>query len=168
MPNRTCTLPDCDSRHYGHGYCDRHYRRWKRHGDPLGFAWGDVEARIRAKTVVEDGCWVYTGQPSKRYPEVRIDGVRTGIHRWSYETHHGPIPDGHDVDHLCRVTRCWNPQHLRTLPAADNTADNRPANRFRRQTSCVNGHPFDEVNTYWYRGRRMCRTCRRDRKRRTG
>jgi 5-methylcytosine-specific restriction endonuclease McrA len=26
---------------------------------------------------------------------------------------------------------------------------------------CVNGHEYDEENTYWYRGYRQCRTCRR-------
>ena len=166
MPQRTCTIDECDSRHYGHGYCDRHYRRWRRHGDPHAGTWHDAEARIRAQTVERDGCWHYTGQPSARYPEVRIDGVRHGIHRWSYETHHGPIPDGHHVDHQCRNTHCWNPAHLRTLDAWGNSADNLRANGFAAQTHCVNGHEFDDANTYRPPrdpNRRMCRTCRASR-----
>jgi len=31
-------------------------------------------------------------------------------------------------------------------------------------THCVNNHPFDERNTRIYRGRRICKTCRRLRK----
>jgi hypothetical protein len=30
-----------------------------------------------------------------------------------------------------------------------------------QQTHCKNGHPFDEYNTRIYRGRRVCRACRR-------
>ena len=43
----------------------------------------------------------------------------------------------------------------------------RSANGFAAQTHCVNGHPYDDVNTYRPPGdpnRRMCRTCRADRK----
>jgi hypothetical protein len=28
-----------------------------------------------------------------------------------------------------------------------------------RTDHCKNGHPFDEANTRYYRGRRNCRTC---------
>ena len=33
---RTCTLEGCSKRHEAHGWCDMHYARWKRTGDPLG------------------------------------------------------------------------------------------------------------------------------------
>lgn len=167
VAKRTCSVPGCDSRHYGRGWCQKHWARWRDHGDPNGSVWGDVEARIRAKTVESDDCWLYTGQPSARYPETRIDGRRIGIHRWSYTHHHGPIPDGHHVDHQCRNTHCWNPAHLRTLTALDNSADNIRANRFCAQTHCVNGHLLDEANVYRppsQPSRRMCRTCRAERK----
>lgn len=31
---RRCELEDCDKHHYGHGYCEMHYKRWVAHGDP--------------------------------------------------------------------------------------------------------------------------------------
>jgi HNH endonuclease len=34
MANRTCSIEGCDGKHYGQGYCQRHYWRSKRHGDP--------------------------------------------------------------------------------------------------------------------------------------
>lgn len=37
MNNRKCTVDGCDnSDGIRHGYCNKHYRRWRRHGDPLG------------------------------------------------------------------------------------------------------------------------------------
>ena len=36
-PKPTCSLPGCDSPHKGHGYCEKHYQRWKKWGTPLGF-----------------------------------------------------------------------------------------------------------------------------------
>lgn len=34
MPDRTCTVDGCDRKAYGHGWCEMHYKRWLRHGDP--------------------------------------------------------------------------------------------------------------------------------------
>lgn len=31
----TCSVPDCQFPHFGHGWCKSHYLRWKRWGDPL-------------------------------------------------------------------------------------------------------------------------------------
>ncbi len=31
----------------------------------------------------------------------------------------------------------------------------------RSDTHCRRGHPFDEDNTYWWRGKKHCRTCRK-------
>lgn len=169
MAHGTCSIEGCDTNGtLRRGWCDRHYARWRRHRDPQSTAVDrDVERRIRSATVDHGGCWVYTGQPSARYPETRIDGRRVGIHRWSYENHHGPIPDGYDVHHLCRVPRCWNPKHLQAIPAAENHRDNVRANAFASQGSCINGHELTPANVYRPPGqptRRMCRTCRRLRK----
>lgn len=171
MAHGTCSIEGCDTEDdLRRGWCNRHYARWRTHGDPTVTVLDpSPEARIRAQTAVQDdGCWVYTGQPSTRYPEVRIDGVRHGIHRWSYERHHGPIPDGHHVDHMCRHTHCWNPDHLRTLTALDNARDNVRANAHAAKSHCVNGHRLDGDNVYRppsQPSRRMCRQCRYDQKR---
>lgn len=36
MPNRTCSIDDCDSPVIARGWCNKHYCRWRVHGDPLG------------------------------------------------------------------------------------------------------------------------------------
>lgn len=53
------------------------------------------------------------------------DGTRkVYAHRWSYEHHVGPIPAGHEVDHVaawgCTSKLCVNPAHLEPVLHAEN------------------------------------------------
>lgn len=50
------------------------------------------------------GCWVYTANANSKR--------RTYFHRVAYELACGPVPNGLELDHLCRVPRCINPEHL--------------------------------------------------------
>ncbi len=33
--NKKCSIEDCEHKHYGRGWCRMHWKRWRRHGDPL-------------------------------------------------------------------------------------------------------------------------------------
>ena len=44
-----------------------------------------------------------------------------GAHRWSYQHHIGPVPEGLVLDHLCRVRHCVNPDHLEPVTSRENT-----------------------------------------------
>lgn len=35
MPNRTCSVKDCDKPHSARGWCRPHYQRWRKYGDVL-------------------------------------------------------------------------------------------------------------------------------------
>lgn len=41
-------------------------------------------------------------------------------HRYMYEQHKGPIPQGYQIDHLCRSHSCVNPEHLEAVTQAEN------------------------------------------------
>lgn len=58
-------------------------------------------------------CWVWTAATTEGYGRFHLTG-RTLVlaHRFSYETTVGPVPDGLDLDHVCRRRICINPAHL--------------------------------------------------------
>lgn len=41
-------------------------------------------------------------------------------YRVYYEKFKGPVPDGKQLDHLCRNPRCVNPEHLEPVTGAEN------------------------------------------------
>lgn len=53
MSRRTCVIAECDLPHYGHGWCQGHYERWRRHGDP---DLGRPLQRAQSGLCVVDGC----------------------------------------------------------------------------------------------------------------
>jgi hypothetical protein len=75
------------------------------------------EEMFWAKVNKTETCWLWTASTcgrNRRYGKFGIGYPRTMLaHRWSWETANGPIPAGMQVDHICRVTLCVNPSHLR-------------------------------------------------------
>lgn len=63
-------------------------------------------------TIVASGCWEWKYPLSNGYGVVRHHGKMRGAHRVVYELHRGEIPKGMYLDHLCRNSRCVNPDHL--------------------------------------------------------
>lgn len=115
-------------------------------------------------------CWEWTGVLSDNgYSRFYMNGSMHYGHRVSFEHFTGPIPDGLEIDHLCRNRKCVNPDHLDAVTRRVNLLRS-PIFRGNVQanaTHCPSGHPYDEENTYRIPGRshRLCRTCRRDRNR---
>ncbi len=75
----------------------------------------------------EADCWVWTGAGHARsghgmfgYNALGRNHTRY-VHRWVYEYLVEPIADGKVIDHLCRNTRCCNPQHLEVVTPVVNT-----------------------------------------------
>jgi hypothetical protein len=108
------------------------------------------------------GCWEWTGAPNPNgYGYATAGSKRPLAHRLVYELLVGPIPDGLQLDHLCRNRLCVNPDHLEPVTAHVNLHRGYGRTRFRsEQTVCVRGHDFTPENTYINsRGNRTCRTC---------
>ena len=72
--------------------------------------------RVDPKT----GCWVWQ-RSGGRYGRLMVDGVGVQAHRHFFEQAKGPIPDGLQLDHLCRNTFCVNPEHLEPVSGAENS-----------------------------------------------
>lgn len=123
--------------------------------------------RLYARVVAdpETGCLLWQGyiKPSG-YGMLRAAERPYLVHRVAWELENGPIPDGLTIDHVyergCRHKNCVNPAHLEAVTGTENRR------RFAALiTHCPQQHPYDEANTYLYRGSRYCRTCLRDRNR---
>lgn len=121
--------------------------------------------RLKAYSMQDkSGCWIWQRHVnSGGYGTVSYLGRKMLAHRASYEEFVGPIPDGLTLDHLCRNTRCVNPEHLEPVTNRENIlrGDGLSARR-ARVTVCPKGHPYDDKNTYRTPdGRRNCRACNR-------
>jgi hypothetical protein len=69
----------------------------------------------------ENGCWIWQKQTiGKGYGRKWVDGRGVLAHRWYYEQANEPIPEGLQIDHLCRVKRCVNPAHLEVVTNTEN------------------------------------------------
>lgn len=125
---------------------------------------GPVPDRIESRLDRTGGCWLWTGKCDRGgYGRIWTAGRHRRVHRVAYEAWVGPIPEGLEIDHLCRVRNCVNPAHLEPVTQAENVR--RQARS--QKTECVNGHPYTPENTYLRpgkgHGRRDCRTCIRER-----
>jgi hypothetical protein len=111
-------------------------------------------------------CWEWTGGllttgygqfGTRKYPP------RTRLaHRVAYELVNGDIPQGLDLDHLCRNRACVNPAHLEPVTRRVNLIrGNGTVGLNARKMHCKRGHPFDADNTYFNPPTiRQCKTCR--------
>jgi len=160
----TCVIDGCDKpvypRSYRKKWCVTHYRRWAAHGDPLTILNGrgtPLIERFRKRIILApEGCWQWIGPISPggygAFSIAHKSGRRIA-HRWSYEYHKGPIPEGLTIDHLCRNRACVNPDHLEAVTIQENLA--RAAGR---RSTCKRGHP---IPAYEPGVRRACRQCQR-------
>lgn len=166
-----CSVVNCDKRAVARGWCDNHWHRWKRNGDPLtpakkGRPAEAPEPRFWAKVTKTETCWLWTGSSTKAgYGQFTVNRKTIMAHRYSYELVNGPIPEGLHMDHLCKVTSCVNPAHLEAVTPYVNLmrADN-PSAINKRRTKCKNGHPLSGDNLAIRKnGNRKCIACEKAR-----
>ncbi len=131
--------------------------------DPLAFA------RFRSKVAPAGptGCWQWTAARGRDgYGRFRLGHRMVLAHRFAFEAIRGPIPDGLELDHLCRDRGCVNPEHLEPVTGKVNTlrgvafsAEN------ARKTHCARGHELGGENVRPGGSSRRCLTCDRDKSR---
>lgn len=117
------------------------------------------DERFFEKVYMTSECWPWLGNCTHD-GYGRLGGVLA--HRISYERFVGAIPDGFEIDHLCRNRACVRPDHLELVTHRENMI-----RRAQLVTHCPRGHEYTPENTYFQRiaGGRVCRQCDRDRKR---
>ncbi len=129
--------------------------------------------RFAAKTKPEGDCIVWTaslteGGYGQFFPG---DGKRWRAHRWAWVQENGTIPEGFELDHLCRNRKCVRIDHLEVVTRRENQRrGDSPTGRNARKEACPAGHAYDSENTYRYTSgtgskHRQCKTCNRERAR---
>lgn len=116
--------------------------------------------RLMARTVRKGNCWEWARVSSPDgYGRFRFRGAQWLAHRASYALHVGPIPEGLDLDHLCRNRRCVNPSHLEPVTRSENLHRSPLMDRNSKKTHCPAGHEYTQENTRRSGPRRHCRAC---------
>lgn len=79
--------------------------------------------RIFAKVEPTGFCWLWVGGINNYgYGQTSYNGVNQSAHRAVYQILIGPIPEGLQLDHLCHIRDCVNPDHLEPVTKRENAA----------------------------------------------
>jgi hypothetical protein len=169
-----CVVEGCERPHKTRGWCGTHYERWRRNGDPYVNLWTGrtLAERFWPKVNKTETCWLWTAAKNHLgygHIQTEVVGQRDMAHRVAWKLLVGPIPDGLELDHLCRTPSCVNPAHLEPVTHKENMrrAPWSAVDFQRAKTHCPQGHEYTPENTYSRPSRlheRACITCRRNRR----
>lgn len=157
-----CSVVGCRYDARTRGWCNKHYGRWLRHGDPefVKQIRGDHVSRWWSKVQQSQACWLWLGTILDSGYGSFWNGEReVGAHVYGYELIVGSIPDDAELDHVCRNRACVKPTHLEPVSHALNVQRS-------IKNLCRKGHPLVPGNVYRMpkSGARLCITCNPNRR----
>lgn len=160
----------------GRKYKREWYRRQRiaSHGSVAVREYGKTDQeRFASYTCYTGDCVVWTGGADKRgYGRFVVDGGNMLSHRYAYQQKYGSIPDGLELDHICRNPPCVNAGHLEAVTHQVNVQRGMAGkhlpqlsrDRASRITHCPKGHEYNESNaSQRSNGARQCLVCGRER-----
>jgi hypothetical protein len=114
--------------------------------------------RFLARVNKTDTCWLWLlSLDGHGYGQFSIGGRQVKAHRWAYEHFVGLIPQGYELDHLCRVRHCCNPAHLEATTHRTNVL--RGSGIAAKQALLIRCGRCGGDYTLDKRGRRVCLLC---------
>ena len=129
---RLCSITNCGKPHEARGWCAAHYARWRAHGDPLApgvTRHGEPLDFLKSVVLAYEGneclTWPYATS-LKGYAQVRINGIKSLVHRVVCVAAHGQPPTPHhQAAHSCGRGRmgCVAKSHLSWKTKTQNEAD---------------------------------------------
>lgn len=171
----TCKIDGCGKPIKTKGWCDGHYKKYWRYGDPLATGQLAPNGLTREELFLRkvdksdpDGCWRWKGKVNRRgrgygdftYKDPETKKPKTEpAHRFAYKLWVGPIRDGYQIDHVfprCTHTDCVRPDHLEAVTPEENTR-----RYLLSLTTCRAGHSYAEFGVPGTTGMR-CTQCRRE------
>lgn len=131
MAGDVCAIKDCGGARHLRGWCNRHYKRWQRHGDPQGggTAIGAPHAYLdeALRTASGDECMLWPfAQNGVGYGIVTYNSRNKLVTREVCERTYGPAPSrSHHAAHTCGNGHlgCFNPRHVRWATPEENNRD---------------------------------------------
>lgn len=121
----------------------------------------ELLANFWSRVEKSNNCWVWVGGIKRDgYGTFYWKGKQYASHRIAYQIMIGDIPEGLELDHLCRNRKCCNPEHLEAVTHRENILRGEsPAAVNSQKTHCPQGHPYEGINLILRRGSRVCRIC---------
>ena len=134
MSKKICSFPGCKKPYCAKELCNSHWAQQSRGHSLTPIRTHETpeerfERNIRKEPDTE--CWTWIGAGSGKfydkesgeggYGQLRVNGKSWMAHRWAYEQKHNITLTNEDtLDHLCRNTRCCNPEHLEKVSLSEN------------------------------------------------
>ena len=114
-----------------------------------------------SKVKIVNNCWIWTSAISHGYGNFKLKNKSRIAHRVSFELFIGDIPNGKQLDHLCRNKLCVNPEHIEPVTCKENINRGNSGINNSIKICCPKGHSYSGKDS---RGYRVCKTCIEERR----